>query len=192
MRKYKYLSALVGLSLILSGCLGIGEGDTTTDAGGFHSFATDEFRLDIPNSWEEVRPVQFTSDVPPNTLMAFRNNIKHPRYTATVTVIKNQLPKEVSTLDYSKALLQRLKQDLTGSKELGAEQVAIKISSIDTETLLMTLEGSDKPDAELKRYIHKAGVKNGVAYVVVGSYLPEESQEFVGQINRMVQSFEVR
>lgn len=186
------ITVMMTLLVLLTGCLGGNSGTTDPDADGFHSYATDDIRIDVPNSWEIISPVQFTSEVPPNTLIAFRNNIKHPRYTATVSIIKNTLEKEVSTLDYAKALLQRLKQDLTGVKELGAEQVAIKIGGVDTESLMTTLQGSERPESEQKIYIHKGGVKAASAYLVIGTYLPEETAAVKEDIDRMVRSFEVR
>lgn len=188
--KRSLFSVIVGLMLVLTAC---GSSDTSTaDETGVHSYATDEIRIDVPNSWEIIPPLQFSSDVPPNTQIAFRNNIKHPRYTATVSIIKNHLDKQVSTVDYAKALLQRLKQDITGAKELGAEQVAIKIAGVDTESLMTTVEGSQQPDSEPKVYVHKVGVKNDFAFVVIGTYLPEETAEAKDQIDKMVRSFEVR
>lgn len=183
---------LILILLLLTACFGGGDEDTSTDkTTGFHSYATAEFRLNIPNEWEVLTPLNFTSDMPKNTVVAFRNNVKNPRFTTNVAISKNEISEEVPSLDYAKALHQKIAADLNSYKELVAEQTEVKVSDKPAATLFLFVEGRESPEADLKRFVITTGVKEKSAYTVVGAFLAGD-EAVASTIETMVRSFEVK
>lgn len=187
MKKFAILAVV--MSIVLSGCFG---SSTSTDNAaqtpekitGFHLFANDEFSLQVPDDWETLTPVNFTSDVPKNTLAAFRNNIKSPKFTASIAVIKNELNADIKPLDYVKALQRKMRTDLIDSKDVTLEESG--------GSLFIYVEGKESPDADRKGFIATAHVKGKTAYVVTGAFLSADSDALAEKIMTGVKSFSVK
>lgn len=178
--------------VLLSGCFGGGDENKTTDqATGFHPYETSEFRVNIPNEWEVLTPLNFTSDIPKNTVVAFRHNVKNPRFTTNGAIVKNEISQEVPSLDYAKALHQKIATDLGSYKELVAEQTEIKVGGKPVATLLLSIEGRETPEADLKRFIITTAVEGKNAYTMVGAFLAGD-EAVAATIETMVRSFEVK
>lgn len=153
--------------------------------------------MQIPDEWEILTPEKFQSNVPKNTLIAFRNNIKDENFTANVVVIKNELPpeQEISTPDYAKSLRQKVSQDLSAYSEVAVEQVKVFVGGKENETVFLYALGREQPESELKKFIQISAVKGKTAYIAIGSMLPTESETntaLTDKIVTMVKSFELK
>lgn len=181
MRK-KFLVALLSFAVLLSGCFG--KDDDKKDAGkkieGFHSYETEEFRTQVPDGWETLTPQNLPNQVANNILVAFRNNVRNPLFTANAVIVKNEVAEETSPEDYAKALAEELKNSLTGYRE------------IQIEPPFYHVEGRERPDADLKRFMQISAVREKTAYTVLGSYLTTEKEDLAKKIETVVREFEVK
>jgi len=195
----KIFLPLVIVSFLLSGCFGASDETKPSDKKieGFHAYSTGEFSMQIPDEWEILTPEKFQSNVPKNTLIAFRNNIKDEKFTANVVVIKNELQQEqeISTLDYAKSLRQKVSQDLSAYGEVAVEQVKVFVGGKENETVFLYVLGREQPDSELKKFIQISAVKGKTAYIAIGSMLPTENETNItltDKIVTMIKSFELK
>lgn len=186
------LFIIIASLALLTGCFGSTTPTTEKAAEGFHYYATDTFRIQIPDEWEVVRPEMFKSDVPKNTLSAFRSNLRNARFTANVAVIVNDAPKDVVSLDYAKALYTKVQDVLNDAKEVSVETIKIPVNGAATETLFTVNEGRETSSADLKRFFSVSGVKGEKAYAAVGSMLPSEGDATAKKLETIVRSFEVK
>ena len=180
-----FIFSVITISILLSGCLGEAENSNADKKiEGFHAYATDEFKLQIPDEWEVLTPVNFKSDTPKNTLVAFRNNIRNEKFTSNVAIIKNELTADISTLDYAKNLLQKVKNEIFEFKEVQVSDHA--------DGLFIYFEGKEVPTGDLKRFVQVAGVKGKTAYIAIGAFLTSDSEDTAKKIEEMIKSFEVK
>lgn len=195
----KIFLSLIIISFLLSGCFGSSKNPTPSDkkTEGFHSYSTGEFSMQIPDEWEVLTAEKFQSNVPQNTLIAFRNNVKDEKFTANVVVIKNDLPQEqeISNLDYAKSLHQKMSQDLSSYVEIAVEQMKIFVNGKENETVFLYALGREQPESEIKKFIQISAVKGKTAYIALGSMLSTENEmntALTDKIVTMVRSFEVK
>lgn len=180
--KKKFIIVIIGISILLTGCFG-GSDDSKKEEKkieGFHKYSTEEFSLQVPDEWETLTPLNFPSDIPKNTLVAFRNNLRNPKFTANVVIVKNELSQEISITDYSKAQHQKLKEQLYNVNELKLEENKIIV------------EGKETEDSELKRFIQVSAIKGKNAYIAIGAFLASEDEGLAKKIETMVESFEAK
>ncbi|PIQ77476.1 hypothetical protein COV82_04305 [Candidatus Peregrinibacteria bacterium CG11_big_fil_rev_8_21_14_0_20_46_8] len=184
--------AALAITLLLTGCFG-GDDDSINGAPtGMHTYATNEFRIAIPNAWEILEAHQFTSDIPPNTLIAFRNNVRNENFTANVAIIRNPLAEEISTSDYARLLVEKLKTELIGYRELQIENRTIQVGENQHNTLFIYVEGRDHAASDLKQFIQISGVKEKNAYIAIGSFLADEAETTADLVGSMIRPFEMR
>lgn len=179
---------------MLSGCFG---GSTKKDVvtkkiEGFHSYATEEFAIQIPDEWETLDRVDFKSDTPKNTIVSFRSNLRDPKFTPNIVIIKNELTEDVKSSDYAKALEQKLANSLTSYQQILVQEDKTVVGGQEQDTMFAHLEGRDSPTADLKRFFQKAGVKGKTAYVVMGACLSSAGDGAFKKIESAVRSFEVK
>src|SRR3989338_7257476 len=166
---------IIFFSVALTGCFG---GDDS-DAGSGTSakvrvVETAEFYLEVPLDWETLLPQDFTSEIPPNTLAAFRNNIKNTTMTANVAIVKTSVPEKVSSLDYIKGLLQKHENSLIGYKDLATVEHGVAVADGTEQTLLTIFEGREREDAAIKEFVQLAVTQGKTVYLLTGGYLAEE------------------
>lgn len=190
---------LIVIPFLLAGCFGSSDSSTALDKKieGFHSYSTGEFSMQIPDEWEVITLEKFQSNVPKNTLIAFRNNVKDEKFTANVVVIKNDLSQEqeISSLDYAKSLHQKMSQDLSNYIEIAVEQMKIFADNKENETIFLYAVGREQPESDLKKFMQISGIKGKTAYIALGSMLSTESETntvLTDKIITMIKSFEVK
>ena len=188
------LKVLVGASLllILAGCFGGNSGTAETSPEGFHYYATEDFRMLIPDEWDILTPAHFSSSVPANTLVAFRSNIKGEKFTANVVAVRNNLPEEISSRDYAQAVFRKFSTEIVGFKEIEIKEDSIRVAGQDRASLFIFAEGRETPTGDVKRFIQRSGVNGKQAFIVLGAFLANESEEVTEKIRKMVESFEIK
>jgi len=177
--------------LVLSGCSDGGDVVEVTPVN-THYYATKDFRILIPDEWEIIEPNRFTSQTPVNTLIAFRNNVRNENFTANVVIITNALQQTISTTDYSRLLLQKLKTELIGYTELQVENIPITIGAGLENTLFSFIEGREGSNSDVKRFMQSSGVKEKNAYIAIGSFLSDDLEATAQTIEKMIRSFEIK
>lgn len=181
------------LSISISGCFGSGDSDIDkAPSEKFHIYSTGEISLNIPNEWEVLTSNNFTSSVPPNTVLAFRNNVKNPKFTANVAIIKNPIPLPAATTDYAKLLYEKTSRELKSFSLLQQENIQITIDGKPTDTLFSYFEGRETAQADLKKFMQISAVKDKTAYVALGAFLADDNSGTANVIATMVRSFAVK
>lgn len=189
----KILIFALASSFILTGCFGSDSAPTDQNSiAGFHSYASDEFRLDVADDWETLIPTVFKSDTPANTVIAFKNNMRNPRFTANVAIAKNTLSQSVPTIDYAKALYLKTSDELTSFKEILTEEAKIFVSGKETQTIFRIVEGRESPGKDTKRFFQITGVKGKTAFIAAGSMLTTDDEATAKKLETMVRGFEVK
>ena len=123
MRKFIYSAAsiviLIG-TLTLGGCFNFTQKPEVKAPTDERSRIVDdsEFSIKIPREWDIIAKKDFTNDVPQNTLMVFRNNVKNENFTANVNILKNNLLTPKETLEYAKEVINRQKTGLYNYLEI--------------------------------------------------------------------------
>lgn len=192
----KILILVIGISFFLTGCLGTSDSSNNDGpkTSGFHSYSTEDFKIQIPDEWDVLTPLNFTAGTPPNTLVAFRSNIRNPRFTPNVVIIRNELSAEISTSDYAKTLHQKISNELSAFQEISVEKTNITVGGKPAETLFIYIEGRESPDSDLKRFMAIAGVKNQTAFIAMGSFLTNiaETESVANKMAETIRSFEIK
>ena len=87
-------SILTLLLLTLTGCSGGGDSDSenvdpTKKIAFYTPVEAEDFFMQVPEGWDVIE--QFTSNYPPNTVVAFRNNVKDNDFIANINVVRNDV-----------------------------------------------------------------------------------------------------
>lgn len=182
----KFLTILALSSLLFSGCFG-SEDTAPTDNSGSSTegiYETSEFSMNVPAEWEVLEKENFTSNVPAGTLVAFRSNIKNEIFLANVNVYKKELEEEISTEDYAKSNIAKIKNSMISFKEIAQETKG--------DGVLYQYEGKRLASDPSLLFKQLFIVKNGMAYTVTAAHLTTEDGTIVKIIDRMLDSFIVK
>lgn len=184
----------MAITLLLSGCFGSSDNKAPSEKKieGFHVYSTEEFSIQVPDEWETLTSVNFSSDTPKNTLLAFRSNIRNPKFTANVAIVKNELSEEILGLDYAKVLRQKTADSLADFHEILTEPTKFMVSGKETDTILFAANGREATDQNLKRFMQISGTKGKTAYIAIGSMLSDEGEDTGKRIETMLRNFEVK
>lgn len=185
------ISALLTLTLTLSGCFGSGV-VTSGPATGYHTYGIDDISLNIPDEWEVITAAEFTSGVPAQTVIAFRSNIKNPIFTANVTVAKTPVNETTQTLDYAKSLKHRIETSLVSYSDVASEGVALSAGGTPVDTIMIKSQGAERPQSDLKYFVHIPVIRNGFVYTIVGTTLANADDAEKEKIEIIAKSFSVK
>jgi hypothetical protein len=181
--------------LVLSGCSSGGsttQKTTDDDKTRIIDSASYDFNVRIPREWDVIEAKEFTSDVPPQTVIVFRNNVKNEDFTANVNIIRNTLQNSKETLDYAKQVLNRQKNGLYNYKESGRDLVQVSITGKKSDTYLTHFEAKKDPSSDLTRFVQTYAVKGTEAYIVTGSMSPKENENNIKTVEDIVKSFTIK
>lgn len=185
-----------GLTIIfLSGCGGSGDGndtDTPSVEKDSQTFETSEISIQFPKGWEIITAKDFTSEVPVGTIVGFRSPIKNETFTTNFSVLRNELPEKVETMDYAKGLLQKQSSSLIDFQELGREEVKIKVGAQATKTLMTHFQGKEMADADAKEFFQISAVKEKTAYIATAAFLLSEDEGMKKVVRSALQSLVIK
>lgn len=187
----KKITAAFLIMISLTGCLGDDE-DDSNDSSGLHTYGIEDIVVDIPNEWEILTSRDFSSTIGPETLVAFRSNLKHPTFTPNIVVIKSGVGVNTQTMDYAKSLKYRIAGSLIGYRDLGSDPLVVNVGDIPVDTLLIKSEGREKEQSDLKEFIHVAVIKNGIAYTVVGTLLVNADESEKERVHTIATSLKIK
>lgn len=167
------------MSLLLTGCFGIGDEDTTQKENG-NFYKTNEFEISVPESWDTIEPGDFTSEVPADTKIVLRNKIKNEIFIANINVVKNFLPEGVSEKDYIKKFAQShaaLLQNFQKFEEKETDQGAI-----------FSFEGKRTASDPIIKFTQKIAIKEGKIFIATAAYINNEDEKIKKEADEIVQS----
>ena len=121
MKTKALISILISTTLLFTAC-----GDDEAVApeediqiAGLVTYEGSDFSLKIDQDWEIIEKNSFTSNVPVETVVDFRNNLKSEIFTANVNVSMVAVPETQSSEDFAKSSLAQARNSLVGFSEVG-------------------------------------------------------------------------
>lgn len=197
MKKSLLISLLILSMTIFTGCFG-GDDETATEETSQDQADTQpsdliydatDFSITIHKDWEIIEPDSFTSNVPLETLVGFRNNIKNEAFTSNINVAKFSVNENVSSLDLSKSTLAKAKQSLIGFNQISSENITIPD---EIDAVIADYEGKKSASEAVVHFKQLYAVQGQNAFIVTAAYLPDESESTLTLIDRMLESFRLK
>lgn len=186
--KLKHLATIIGITstIFLTACSGSDSSSTVTTAPvkeGNRVYEDSTLSIQIPKSWETIDKTSFTSNVPTETNIGFRNNIKSDIFTANINIAQKELNSkaDITAKDFAKSSLEVSKNNLIGYQLLNEKEAK--------NSYLAEFEGKKSASEQIIHFKELFVVKNGIGYTVIGSYLPNEDESVVNAIGEMLDSF---
>src|SRR5262249_2581887 len=139
-----------------------------------------------------IEPKDFTSDVPPETVLVVRNNVKNENFTANVNIIRRNLQNTQATLDYAKEVINRQKSGLLNYKEDKRDTSKMTIGNTQVDSYLVTFEGQKDAQSDLINFYQTYAVKGNFAYIITGAYSPKETGDNINTVQTIVKSFALK
>lgn len=184
-------------SLLLGGCLNPGPSttnqpptnqDTSTETRVYNN---NEFSISFPASWDIIQPKDFTSDIPSETQVVLRNNLKNEDFTANINVIKHSFQTAKNSLDYGQEILNRQKNGLLNYRETKKEIVKRSIGGQSVDTYVVEFEAKLNQTDPILKFVQTFATKDNNGYTALGSYSQLENTIVINQVNQTIQSFQV-
>ena len=144
-------------------------------------YEANEFSIVYPQDWEVLDDRAFTTLVPHQTVVAFRNNIRNEIFTANVNISRASIETEVSAEDFAKSTMAKVRNALLDVQELPSER--------HREGVIIEFQARKSPVEPAIRFKSLTVVSNKSAYTITGAYLPTEEETVVNKIDRMLESF---
>lgn len=196
MTSLKYSKILFPLAslLLFSGCFGGSDGGQSTDPTKKIAFYTpveaEDFFMQIPEEWEVIE--QFTSNYPPNTVVAFRNNVKDNEFLANINVVRNEVAEGTLTADYALQMFESLRQQMKNFEELDKNSITLTSPTGSIPSYIVEFQGTNDTATLDRRFIQTYGIKGTKAYIVTGTYDPDDTELAIDQVKKSVRSFGLR
>ena len=177
-----------------SGCVNLGgtaQPKTTTDERS-KQIDNQEFTLRIPREWDVIEAKDITSDVPSETVLVVRNNVKNEDFTANVNIVRKNLQTTKDTLEYAKEVINRQQSGLINYKEGKRDLVKVTIGGKQFDTYLVHFESKKDEASQLVEFVQTSAVKGNQAYIITGSYSTKENGSNVSTVEEIVKSFALK
>ncbi len=178
------LTAL-GTALILSSC---GGGDTNTAATNLKLYDGGEFTLTIDPSWKIINPTDFYAEIPKETVAAFTAPEAYNGFFINVNVVKEDLKKPVSAIDYGRANMNLSAQTLTDYQKVQEAQVTVS----GQPALLHIFQARLNPTENRIKFVQLYATKGNFGYIVTGGMLPDTPKETRDLVGATVTSFDLK
>jgi len=175
---------------MLTGCFG--DTETVEDEEiepGKISYETSNFKINMPEDWEIIERQDFTSNVPIETVVGFRSNIKSEIFTSNVNISESQLPVEINSKDFAKSSISSAKNKLTSYKQINFQDYELEYKDESIPTYIIEFSGKQSPIEPIVQFKQIFISHNGIGYTITGSFLSDESESIVKQIDEMLDSF---
>jgi hypothetical protein len=195
--KIKYFLILAVLALTLfSGCSSEDGEKNPTNGATINPNKTlyeeTDFSLSIPASWEVINKDSFTSNVPANTIVGFRNNIKNETFTANLNITQTNLTEEISSEDFAKSSMAKTKNSLVNFVEINKDTAKVNSPDGEIEAYLIEMEGKKSANEPVIHFKQLHIVNGGKAYTITAAYLKEEDESVTNILDEMVGSFTLK
>ena len=195
--KFRKLAAIGIISSILfTGCGG-SSSSTSTSAPlkeGNLIYENSSYSIQIPKAWEVIDKTSFTSTVPPETMIGFRNNIKSDIFTANINVAQKQLRQtdSASVKDFAKSSMEISRNNLIGYQLLNEKEGKMNYGKEGLSTYYTEFEGKKSASEQIIHFKQVYIVSGATAYTITASYLPNEDESVVTALGEMLDSFSLK
>jgi hypothetical protein len=190
------ISTILASSLLLSGCLSPGpqtnppvtNPDISTETRVYNN---NEFSITSPSAWDIIQPKDFTSDIPAETQVVIRNNIKNEDFTANVNVIKHSFQSSKNSLDYGQEILNRQQSGLLNYRETKKEIVKRNVGGQPVDTYLVEFEAKLNQTDPILKFVQTFATSGNNGYTALGSYSTQENSIVINQVIESIRSFQI-
>jgi len=177
----------------LTGCFGSDAPAETSQLQNFRVYTAPTFSMSVPNQWQTIEPKDFSSDVPQETQIVFRDNVQNDIFTSNANVTKRLLTQQTNSLDYGKSMMNENKGSLLNFKEISRdEDFNIAIGGQVQKTLLVLFEGKENEAEPTIRVVQTYAVNGIDAYTITAAYLPDSTELDAENAKNIVKSFKVK
>jgi len=190
----KKLLTLLVVPLIFSGCLGIGEeeGATGEPTAGEIKYSHTNFSILIPQDWEIIEKADFTSNVPAEVIVDFRNNIKSEIFTANLSISAINVGEGTSASDLAISSKTKAEDSLVSFEGISSEKTDILYGEGFVNGERITFSGKKNASDPIIYFEQIYVINNGVGYIVTTASLAEENETVVNYLDRMLNSFALK
>lgn len=187
------VSFLIGLSIFgLTACGGSSDSTpppaTDNIPANFLKYETTDFSILYPKDWEVLGKESFPSNVPPSTIVVFRNNIKSDVFTANLNIAQAPLSATTTSEDFAISTINTAKYNLVEFNEISKEEVAVG----GQKTYLETFQGRKSITESVINFKQLYIARNGYGITVTAAYLPNEDTNTVTKLSDMIKSFTLK
>ncbi|MEK7673047.1 MAG: hypothetical protein AAB373_04130 [Patescibacteria group bacterium] len=186
---------ITALSLTITGCWGgddeVSPGSTEQETPGKVTYTNDDFSMQIPTDWEVIASDSFTSTVPAQTVVGFRNNIKNDVFTANVNIAKADISEQagLDSQNYAKSVVAKAKKSLVNYQQISLEDYKISVNDTAVETFIAEFEGKKRASDPVVHFKQIYVVNGSTGYIITGAYLPTDNEDVAVNIEAMLKSF---
>lgn len=189
----KLLTAILSVTLILSGCSGSDEqSDESTEQAGKIKYESTNFALLVPQDWEILEKDSITSTTPQEVTVAFRNNIKNEIFTSNLVITETAVEETTNVKDFAKSTITNIKKSLLNLTEISSTDGVIVNGETDLATNTIEFEGKKGPGEPTIHFKLFFVINNGIGYTLTTAYLPQEDESVVKMTNEMLDSFSLK
>lgn len=192
----KKILLLVSIPFILTACGGDDESPTGSNSAVNADkliYETDDFSMLFPKDWEIIESDSFTSNVPEETIVGFRNNIKSNIFTANINIAKTESGEEsIDSRDFAKSSLAKAKKSLVNFNQISLEDYDFSFGDEEIATYISDFEGRKSASEPTIHFKQLHVVNDGTGYTITGAYAPSEEESTVVQIQEMIESFQLK
>lgn len=187
------IAILLTTSILLTGCFGSSDGpEATSIEAGKMLYEGSGYQLIAPEEWEIIEKSDFTTSVPQETQVAFRNNIKSEIFTANVNVLVVDIDDSLSAEDFAISSKTKAKSSLISFTDLGSSNSEIPLGEITIPITKLAFSGKKTASETIIKFEQLYAVKDGLGYILTAAYLPEEDESVVKYMNEMLDSFSLK
>jgi len=191
---YKKIIIILATLILITGCSGSEETTSqTNNMNGKLTYSHEKFTMQIPQEWEVIRRESFMSSTPKDIIIAFRSKQKNSIFTTTLNVGIKNITENTSSIDFAKSNISTVKSKLISFQEIATNNYEIPINENNSiTTILVEFSGKQKIEAPIIINKQLFAVKNGLAFTITGSFLENEDESVVKQIDEMIDSFRIK
>lgn len=189
MKKIFITGFILTIATVPSGCFGIFGGasqdSTATNTGKL--FENQEISLRYASNWNKV--TEFGGNFPTNTIVAFQNLTPSKDIYANLNLTKEKSLDNKSSLEFAENVLSLHQKTLNYFKEIGRENITLNVAGVKEKTLLVTFDAkADATNTPILRFQQTYLIKGESAYILTGTYSPDEDDSVVKKITLMLKS----
>lgn len=192
MKKALSISLITSIFL-LTGCFGSNDTIETPEFAGFSTYNAPGFSISVPASWETIEPKDFTSDIPSQTQIIFRNNIKNDIFTANANVTKSILSSAMTTQEFAKSEISGNKSTLLNYQEISRNnEHKIIVGGEIHNTVMILFEGKENEQQPTLRITQTYAVNGADAYTITSAYLKDSDEILAENAQNIIKTFKVK
>ncbi len=189
----KKLLILLTVPLILSGCFGIGDETSTGEpAAGEVEYSTSNFSIMAPLDWETIEESDFTSSVPAETIVVFRNNVKSEIFTANVNISAVAAEEEMNSSDLAVSSRTKAENSLVSFEEISFAEMEVPFGEVFLPGARLVFSGKKSASDPIIYFDQIYVIHEGLGLIVTSSSLFEEDETVVNYLDRMLNSFSLK